>query len=112
MRPEDFRRLALELPEAIESEHMGHPDFRVGGRIFATLGPEGTWGMVTLTPVEQAEWMEVAPRTFDPVPGAWGRKGATRVHLGPARALQVRQALRAAWRLRAPKRLLREADQA
>jgi hypothetical protein len=106
MSPDDFRRLALELPEAVEGEHMHHPDFRVGGRIFATLGPDLTWGMVKLAPPEQEERVHAAPEVFEPVPGAWGRRGATRVVLHRARRPAVRAALLAAWRNTAPPQLL------
>ena len=106
MNAEDFRRLALSLPEVEEDAHMGHPDFRVGKRIFATLGyPRPGWGMVKLTP-EQQEWLVRAqPDTFTPVSGAWGRAGCTNVRLRAARKSAVRDALVTAWRNRAPKRL-------
>ena len=85
---------------------MGHPDFRVGKRIFATLGhPRPGWGMVKLTP-EQQEWLVRAqPNTFTPVSGAWGRAGCTNVRLRTAGKSAVRDALATAWRNRAPKRL-------
>ncbi len=60
MTADQFRKLALRLPEALEGEHMGHPDFRVGGKIFATLGPRGDWGMVKLTPEQQAVFVGAA----------------------------------------------------
>ena len=107
MKARDFRRLALELPEATEGSHHDHPDFRVGGKVFATLGPDGSWGMVQLTPEEQRERVRTEPAVFEPVPGGWGRRGATRVILKSARAPGVRAALFAAWRNRAPERLLR-----
>ena len=81
MTSEDFRRLALALPEAVEQSHMGHPDFRVNGKIFATLWPDDGWGMVKLTIDDQELFMRAAPATFSPVNGAWGRRGATRVEL-------------------------------
>lgn len=87
---------------------MGHPDFRVGGKIFATLGgPDPEWGMVSLTPDEQELFVELDPEGFRPVKGGWGRKGATNVRLKSARKAVVRDALRTAWRRRAPKSLLR-----
>jgi len=110
MTPADFRRLALELPEAVEGEHMHHPDFRVGGKVFATLGPDGTWGMVKLAPPEQEERVRASPEVFQPIPGGWGRRGATRIALRPARAPAVRAALLAAWRNTAPPKLLRRLE--
>jgi hypothetical protein len=107
MTPDGFRRLALSLPEAEEGEHVGHPDFRVGGRIFATLGPDGSWGMVKLTPEEQAEHVAEHPGVFAPVPGGWGLRGATQVRLKSARVPAVRDALQAAWRNTAPARVRR-----
>jgi hypothetical protein len=110
MTAADFRALALDFPEAVESAHMGHPDFRVGGKIFATLGPCGSWGMAKLTPDQQALFLRTSPAAFTPASGAWGRKGATLVTLAAADEPTVRQALTAAWRNTAPKRLLREYD--
>lgn len=102
----DFRKLALALPEAIEGSHMAHPDFRAGGKIFATLDvPEKGWAMVKLTPEEQALFCEEAPEMFAPAAGAWGRGGATLVKLKAARKAVLRSALLAAWRHRAPKHL-------
>lgn len=107
MTSAEFRRAALHLPEAVASEHMGHPDFRVGGKIFATLNyPDHGWAMVKLTPAEQDAVMITQPRGFKPAPGAWGEKGATLVHLKVARTEAVSLALEAAWRARAPARLL------
>ncbi|MEO8431522.1 MAG: MmcQ/YjbR family DNA-binding protein [Acidobacteriota bacterium] len=103
MNKEDFRRLALSLPGASEGAHMGHPDFRVGGRIFATLSPEEGWAMVKLTPDEQEAFAQAAPAVFSPVPGGWGRGGATRVQLRAATKAVARDGLVAAWRHRAPK---------
>ncbi|HEV3005203.1 MAG TPA: MmcQ/YjbR family DNA-binding protein [Pirellulales bacterium] len=100
-----FRKLALGLPEATEASHMGHPDFRVGGKIFATLGPDEDWGMVKLTPDEQASFMRAEPDVFHPASGAWGRKGCTIVRLQQAKVLTVRPAMIAAWRNHAPQRL-------
>lgn len=105
MTADDFRRLALSLPEAVESAHMGHPDFRVRGKIFATLGPDESWGMVKLTPDQQKLFVRTEPKVFEPVPGGWGRRGATRVRLEAATESAVRQALVAAWRNTAPKGL-------
>jgi hypothetical protein len=104
---EGFRRLALSFPETEEREHMGHPDFRVAGKIFATLrAPGAGWGMVKLTPGQQQLFMLAAPDVFVPVKGGWGRRGATNVHLKSAAApAVVRDALATAWRNTAPRRL-------
>ena len=86
---------------------MGHPDFRVGGKIFATLGaPDPDRGMVKLTPDEQELFVQIEPKGFQPVRGSWGRQGATNVRLRSAKKNTVREALVAAWRNRAPKSLV------
>jgi hypothetical protein len=105
MTADEFRALALSLPEAIESEHMGHPDFRVRGKVFASLGPDGDWGMVKVAPDDQQLFVRTAPGVFKPFNGAWGRWGCTKVTLGAADEETVRQAVLAAWRNTAPKRL-------
>ena len=113
MTPEAFRELALELPEAVESSHMGHADFRVGGKIFATLGGErdaDPWGMVKLTKEQQPAFIEAEPDVFERIAGGWGRNGATRVRLRKARATLMRRALAVAWRNTAPKKLVRRLD--
>lgn len=89
---------------------MDHPDFRVGGKVFATLGPEEDWGMVKLTPDEQAALIRSEPEAYKPAAGAWGRRGCTIIQLKKTRELTVRHALLAAWRNTAPKRLVRELD--
>ncbi|HZU09767.1 MAG TPA: MmcQ/YjbR family DNA-binding protein [Pseudacidobacterium sp.] len=95
----DFRRLALSLPEAREAEHMGHPDFRVAGKIFATLAyPDASFGMVELSPLDQERFVKAAPAVFVPVPGYWGRNGATRVHLKKATKTVLKPAMEAAWK--------------
>ena len=87
---------------------MSHPDFRVGGRIFATLGyPDEEWGIVKLTPDEQANFIRADPDVFRPVKAAWGRRGYTNVHLSAAKVDKVREALGVAWCNAAPKRLIR-----
>jgi hypothetical protein len=102
----EFRALALSLPEAVEAAHMGHPDFRVRGKIFATLGhPDEARGMVKLTPAQQAEFTAADREVFQPVPGGWGHQGATYVVLAAASEDVVRRALTSAWRNVAPKRL-------
>src|SRR5271165_786132 len=98
MTADDFRSLALTLPEAVESAHMNHPDFRVRGKIFATLSADGEWGMVKLTPEQQKQFVHLEPDIFAPVKGGWGLRGATRVDLAAATEDIVRQALIAAWR--------------
>jgi hypothetical protein len=109
--PDDFRSAALSLPEAEESAHMGHPDFRVRGKIFATLGyPGAEWAMVKLTPEQQEEFVREGPDVFRPVPGGWGRKGSTHVRLSTCTPEIARPALRAAWRNTAPKSVIRQVD--
>ena len=101
-----FRRLALSLPGVVENAHMGHPDFRVGGRIFATLcAPDPEWGMVKLTPEQQDAFVDSAPAVFTPVKGGWGRGGATNVRLRAATARILRPALMTAWSNAAPRSL-------
>ena len=106
MTPDEFRRFALQLPEAVEQEHGRHPDFRVRGKVFATVGwPDGEWGVVKLTPEEQEMRTLAEPSVFAPVAGVWGRRGYTKIRLALATELHVQGALRAAWRCTAPKRL-------
>jgi hypothetical protein len=106
MTPNEFRKLALSLPEAIESAHMRHPDFRIGGRIFATLEyPNTDSAMVKLPRDQQKEFVRGNPDVFQPAKGAWGRQGSTIVCLPAAACSLVRKALTAAWRNAAPKRL-------
>jgi hypothetical protein len=99
MTAEQFRSMALALPDAEEREHMGHPDFRVGGRIFATLGyPDSEWAMVKLFPDQQRDFVAAAPKMFAPVKGEWGRQGCTSVRLKTATTARAKAALYAAWR--------------
>jgi hypothetical protein len=108
MTPEQFRKVALGFPEAIESSHQGHTDFRVGGKVFATLGhPSNSHGAVMLGPEEQTFFVKMDD-AFSPAAGAWGRNGSTIVNLPNAKTAFVREALDAAWTRRAPKRLLHE----
>jgi hypothetical protein len=108
MTAKDFRQIALSLPDSEERWHMDHPDFRVGGKIFATLGyPHTSLGMVKLSPEDQHYFMKSDPVTFVPVNGAWGRRGATFVHLERVRRGALVKAIHAAWRNTAPKRLLK-----
>ncbi|MCC6671769.1 MAG: MmcQ/YjbR family DNA-binding protein [Planctomycetes bacterium] len=97
MTPEHFRRLALALPDAVEGAHHDHPDFRVRGRIFASLHPGGTAGMVKVPPAEQARLVRAHGAAFAPANGAWGRQGCTTVHLAAVDAAVLRAALAAAW---------------
>jgi hypothetical protein len=103
-----FRKAALALPDATEGSHFGQADFRVGGKIFATLALEKEgFGVLGLTPEEQAGMVADAPEIFSPVPGGWGRRGATRVRLAKVPPDVLAGALRMAWRRKAPKRLVR-----
>lgn len=93
-----FRKIALGLPEAIEGAHHGKTDFRVKKRIFATLGyPDESWGMVKLTVEQQSVLVEAEPEIFRPVPGGWGKGGATNVRLAKADATTLKSALTMAW---------------
>jgi len=112
MTANQFRRLALNLPDATESSHMNHPDFRVAGKIFATLGPKEAWGMVKLTPKQQAVFIKKHPNAFEPINGAWGRNGSTKVLLKTATKAAVTPALVAAWTNIAPQSLLEESGDA
>jgi hypothetical protein len=105
----EFRNIALSLPEAVESSHMHHPDFRVRKKIFATLGhPDTNFGMVKLTPEQQKEFVAMDPDIFEPVAGGWGQTGATTVCLTSATEDIVRRAMIAAWRNTAPKSLSKQ----
>ena len=108
MSAEDLRRLALALPETVEGAHHGRTDFRIGGRIFATLSPDGMQGVALLAPGEQAVLAAAEPAVFTPVPGGWGAKGATTILIAAADEPTLRSALTLAWRRKAPKRLLKE----
>jgi hypothetical protein len=103
-----FRLIALSLPGVIEGSHQGHADFRVGKRIFATLGyPDKDWGMVKLVPDQQSVLVEAEPDIFRPVPGGWGRQGSTNVRLAAADQVTLQSALSLAWGNVAPKSLLK-----
>ncbi len=94
MKPSDFRKLALSIEGAVESSHMGHPDFRVGGKIFATIGvPDAGCAMVKLTPEQQRDFVAFEPAIFSVLDNGWGKRGATLVLLGKATAKAVRPAL-------------------
>lgn len=109
MTPKEFRKLALSLPETEEREHMNHPDFRVRGKIFATMGyPDKTSAMVKLTPVEQEMLVRAEPNVFSPVKGKWGLQGGTSVNLNAAKQPSIKPALAAAWELAAPANLAKK----
>ena len=104
MNAGDFRRIALSLEGAEEGSHHGQADFRVGGRIFATLAAEKQgYGNLMLTPEQQAFFVEELPDVFRPVHGGWGRNGATHVRLAVASEEVLAGALRTAWKLRVQK---------
>ena len=104
MTPADFRRIALSLEGTEEGSHMGSPDFRVEGRIFATLAAQAQgYGNLLLTPEQQAMFVAEAPEIFIPVHGGWGRNGATHMVLAAANEDLVYGALQTAWRLRIEK---------
>jgi hypothetical protein len=104
MTVDDFRRIALSLQGAEEGSHMGSADFRVGGRIFATLAAQKLgYGNLMLTPEQQAMFVGDAPEIFLPVAGGWGRNGATHVRLAAANEDLLTGALKAAWKIRVDK---------
>src|SRR5215472_15738175 len=104
MSPGDFKRIALSLEGVEEGSHMGSVDFRVGGRIFATLAAAAQgYGNLMLTPEQQAEFVAELPQVFVPVSGGWGRMGATHIRLATANLYVLSGALRAAWKLRLDK---------
>jgi hypothetical protein len=97
MTETDFRRIALGMKDAVEGAHMGHPDFRVNGRIFATLHPDRLSGMVKLSPEQQQRFVRQDPRTFTPESDAWGRQGCTAVRLESVDEETLGEALTLAW---------------
>jgi YjbR len=104
MKAADFRRIALSLEGAEEGSHMGAADFRVGGRIFATLAAVKLgYGNLMLTPEQQQEFVSESPELFFPVGGGWGRNGATHISLADANEDVLAGALRVAWTLRKEK---------
>jgi hypothetical protein len=104
MNANDFREIALEMPGATESAHQDHPDFRVRGKVFATLGyPTKDWGMVKLPLRDQEEFVFAYPEVFVPANGAWGRQGATTVLLKSVKKATLQKAIYAAWRAATPK---------
>jgi YjbR len=104
MTANGFRKIALRMPGAIESSHMSHPDFRAHGKIFATLSEDLKSGMVKLTPELQREFIAQNPETFEPINGAWGAGGATRVVFKTADEDALGLAMTEAWKLSAVKK--------
>lgn len=104
MNVADFRRIAVSLPGAEESSHMGRPDFRVDGRIFATLASaKQGYGNLMLTPEQQTAFVEEMPEVFLPIPGGWGTMGMTHIRLAEASEDVLYGALHSAWKLRVEK---------
>ena len=103
LKPRDFRRIVLGMDGAFEGAHMGHPDFRAHGRIFATLNADETVGVVMLTPEQQRDVMKDHPSVFAPAAGAWGRGGSTTIQLDAADEDSVGEAVTLAWRNSAAK---------
>jgi hypothetical protein len=104
MTANDFRRIALSLEGAVEGSHMGAADFRVGGRIFATLASQKQgYGNLMLTPEQQVEFVAEQPDIFVPIAGGWGKSGATHIRLSAANEDMLAGALRTAWKLRIDK---------
>ena len=97
MSPDDFRHIALGMRGATESAHMGHPDFRANGKIFATLHADLVWGMVKLLPDQQQRFVAEYPATFTPENGAWGRAGCTKVRLDSVTEDTLGEAMTLAW---------------
>ena len=104
MTPSDFRRIALALPDALESSHMGVPDFRLAGSVFATLAHQHQGlGNLMLTPAQQADCLAEAPEVYLPAPGGWGRMGVTHIRLDVTDELTLTAALATAYKLRKQK---------
>jgi hypothetical protein len=104
MKAADFRRIAISLEGAEEGSHMGAPDFRVQGRIFATLASQNQgYGNLMLSPELQADFVGELPDIFLPIPGGWGRMGSTHICLAKASEELLTGALRTAWNLRLEK---------
>ncbi len=98
MTPRQFAKIAISFPGAVEAEHMGHPDFQFGGKIFASLNAaDGDLGMVKLTPTQQAAFLETHGEVFLPCSGAWGRAGCTHIVLASVRPKLARSALELAF---------------
>src|SRR5262245_42726076 len=97
VKADDFRHIALGMAGAIESAHMGHPDFRANGKIFATIHHDHQWGMVKLTPDQQQKFVRENVGTFVPENGAWGRAGCTKVRFESVDAETLGEAMTHAW---------------
>ena len=97
MTATDFRRIALGMEGAVEGAHMSHPDFRVNGKIFATIHADNRQGMVKLTPEQQERFIREQPAMFHPAAGAWGRQGCTMVTFAVAKDEVVGEAMTLAW---------------
>lgn len=108
MTDDDYRAIALTLPGAVESSHMGHPDFRVGVRIFATLWSAKRLGVAMLSPEQQEILTGAHPTCFSPANGAWGRRGSTNIALDDVAEDVLRSALLMAWRNKAPREIVAE----
>lgn len=106
MTARQFRNLALQLTGAMESAHCGHPDFRVGNKVFASLGADESTAALKLTPEQQQQYIRQQPQVFTPCAGQWGVRGYTQITLKPARTAVVKGALLLAWRNTAPKSVL------
>lgn len=103
MTAAEFKQIALSFPGAREASHMGHPDFRVRGKIFATLGsPDDSYGVLMLTPDDQQNAMDQMPEAFTPAKGAWGRRGNTLALLHAIRPGLLDEWLERAWLNKAP----------
>ena len=107
MKTDDFRELALALPEVTEESHMGQPDFRIRKKIFATLN-DATKATLRLNSEVQRSLMKISPDAYEPAAGKWGERGWTSVNLKQARKRDVKEALSFAWRQIAPKKLMAE----
>lgn len=97
MTPAQFRKMALSMPGAVEGAHHGHPDFRCGGRIFASLQPDGERGMVKVPPADMVRLVKTHGGTFEPATGAWGRAGCTMVRLADVTSVVLKDAMTLAW---------------
>ena len=96
----------MALPEVVEADHHGFPSFRVAGKIFCTLREDRPWLMVKLAAEDQHNFVEAHGGVVEPVPGYWGRKGATYVDTPAADEALIATLINLAWARVAPKRLL------
>jgi hypothetical protein len=97
MKSTEFRKIALELPDTLEQSHMNHPDFRVSGKIFATLSADESYGFLLLAPDQQKDFININPGAFTPAPGKWGASGCTKVQLNSVKKSQLQDAIAKAW---------------